>query len=66
MNEFEPFDSTRYRELSAVPPAHIAYLERRKADGKASLMFVHIPHVLVSGEIDAGDLRQINWEDDPA
>jgi hypothetical protein len=66
VDEFEPFDVARYRELSEVPPAHTAYLERSKADGKPPLMFVHIPHILVAGPIETSGLRQINWEDDPA
>jgi hypothetical protein len=65
INEFEPFDAARYRELTEIPSAHTAYLEQRKAEGKPALMFVHIPHVLVAGPIDTRGLREISWEDDP-
>ena len=65
LEEFETFDWDRYRELTAVPPAHLAYLEQSKARGKPPLMFVHIPHVLVAGQIDTTGLRRINWQDEP-
>jgi len=66
IDEFEPFDVARYRELSEVPSAHLAYLEQSKAAGKPALMFVHVPHVLVAGSIETRGLRQISWDDEPA
>ena len=65
VDEFEPFDFARYRELPAVPSAHTAYLEQCKAEGKPALTFVHIPHVLVAGPIETIGLRQISWNRDP-
>ena len=64
LDEFEAFDADRYRELREVPSAHVTYLEQTKAQKKRSLMFVHIPHVLVAGAIDTDGLRRINWEDE--
>jgi hypothetical protein len=63
LSEFEPFDADRYRALSEVPDAHVSYLERAKAQTKKPLMFVHIPHVLVAGQIDTTGLRRIRWDD---
>ena len=63
LDEFEPFDHRRYRELSEVPHAHIDYLHRTTRAGKRPLMFVHIPHVLVAGPIDTSGLRIVRWED---
>jgi hypothetical protein len=65
LDEFEAFDADRYRELPEVPYAHVTYLEERKAQKKQSLMFVHIPHVLIAGRIDTTGLPQISWEDKP-
>lgn len=48
VDEFAPFDHSRYRELSEVPHAHIDYLRRTTRAGKRPLAFVHIPHVLVA------------------
>ena len=66
LDEFAAFDADRYRELAAVPHAHVTYLKERKARKKQSLMFVHIPHVLVAGNIETAGLRQITWEDKPS
>jgi hypothetical protein len=63
LEEFEPFDSGRYRELADVTDAHLAYLFRMKEEGKPPLLFVHIPHVLVAGPIDTNGLRVIRWEE---
>jgi len=63
LDEFEPFDAARYRELTEVPGVHVSYLEQTKAQTKKSLMFVHIPHVLVAGRIDTNGLRRIRWDD---
>ena len=63
LGEFEPFDADRYRELTKVPDAHVSYLERAKLLTKKPLMFVHIPHVLVTGQIDTNGLRRIRWDD---
>ena len=61
-DEFEPFDALRYRRLSAVPSAHLDYLRRMKARGERGLLFVHVPHGLVAGPIDASGLRPIAWD----
>ncbi len=45
--------------------AHAAYLRRMKGTGKQSLLFVHIPHVLVAGPIDAHRLGVIRWDERP-
>jgi hypothetical protein len=63
LEEFEPFDSRRYRELPGVPDAHLAYLRRMKDAGKRPLLFVHIPHVLVTGPIDIRGLLRVRWDD---
>jgi hypothetical protein len=63
LEEFEPLDFVRYRELSEVPAAHRAYLEQRKVTGRPALMFVHVPHVLVAGAIDTSGLGQIFWDE---
>jgi hypothetical protein len=65
LEEFEPFDPGRYRELADIPDAHLSYLRRMKDLGKRPLLFVHIPHVLVAGPIDTQGLRVIRW-DEPA
>jgi len=62
-NEFEAFDPDRYRELDALPPAHLAHLESRWASGRRPLAFVNIPHVLVAGPIDVSGLEPFSWED---
>lgn len=63
LNEFEPFDSGRYRELPDVPEAHLAYLRRIKREGKRPLLFVHIPHVLIAGPIDTEGLSVVAWDE---
>jgi hypothetical protein len=65
LDEFEPFDFERYRELRDVTDAHRAYLRRMKAEGKPPLLFVHIPHVLVAGPIETRDLRIVGRHDQP-
>ena len=62
LEEFEPFDASRYRELPDVTDAHAAYLRRMKETGRQPLLFVHIPHVLVAGPIDAHRLEVIQWD----
>jgi hypothetical protein len=61
-DEFEPFNSQAYRELSEPTRAHLAYLKRMKHAGKRPLMFVHIPHILVAGPIDVSGLTPICWQ----
>jgi hypothetical protein len=63
-DEFEPFDAERYRPLEAPPPAHLDWV-RSLEPGKPSLMFVHIPHVLVAGPIDVSGLRMVPWDEPP-
>lgn len=67
-DEFEPFDAEGYRPLAVPPPAHLDYLRRMKERGGPTLMFVHIPHVLVAGPIDVSGLRVVGWDEpaDPA
>lgn len=65
LDEFEPFDASRYRELPDVTDAHMSYLRRRKQQGKPPLLFVHIPHVLVAGPIATHGLRVIPWDEAP-
>jgi hypothetical protein len=62
LDEFEPFEPDRYRELPDVPDAHRSYLRRKKEEGKPALQFVHIPQVLVHGPIDTRGLRRIAWD----
>jgi len=54
--DFEPFDSARYEELTAVPPAHTDYLREQRRAEEAALGFVFVPHVLVRGAIPVSDL----------
>lgn len=63
LDEFEPFDRARYRELADVTEAHLAYLWRMKDEGKQPLLFVHIPHVLVAGPIDTRGVQLIRWDE---
>jgi hypothetical protein len=65
LDEFEPFEPDRYRELPDIPDAHRAYLQRMKEQGRPALQFVHIPHVLIQGPIDTRGLRKIAWETPP-
>jgi hypothetical protein len=65
LDEFEPFEPARYRPLDAATPAHLDYLRELKARGGPSLMFVHIPHVLVAGPIDVRGLRVVAWDEPP-
>lgn len=65
LEEFEPFDVARYRELSQVPRAHTKYLRQVKREGKRPLMFVHIPHVLVANPIETEGLKVVSWEKPP-
>jgi hypothetical protein len=65
IDEFEPFDFGRYRQLPDVTDAHLAYLRRMKDEGRRPLLFVHIPHVLVAGPIDTRGLRIIRWNEQP-
>lgn len=64
-DEFEPFDPARYRELSDVPDAHVAYLRRMKQRERRPLMFVHIPHIFVAGPVDVSGLRPLPWDQPP-
>lgn len=64
-DEFEPFDPTRYEELSDVPATHVAYLRRMKERGSRPLMFVHIPHIFVAGPIDVSGLSPMSWDQPP-
>jgi hypothetical protein len=65
LEEFEPFDPSRYRELTAVTDSHLSYLARMRERGQPPLLFVHIPHVLVAGPIEIRDLRVIPWDEPP-
>ena len=65
-DEFEPFEPDRYQPLDAPTPAHLAYLRRMKERGERSLMFVHIPHILVAGPIDVSGLNVVPWDEPPA
>jgi len=65
LDEFEAFDSGRYRELTEVPRRHVEYLQKIKHEGGRGLMFVHIPHVLVAGTIETRGLRVVSWEQPP-
>jgi hypothetical protein len=65
LDEFEPFDAKRYRELAEVTTAHLTYLRQMKKEGKRPLLFVHIPHVLVAGPIDTRGLRVVRWDQPP-
>lgn len=62
-DEFEPFDPARYQPLSAPTPAHLEYLRRMRDRGGRPLMFVHIPHILVTGPIDVSGLRVVGWDE---
>ena len=64
-DEFDTFDRRHYRELSDVPVAHVAYLRRMKELGRRPLMFVHIPHILVAGQIDVTGLAPLAWDQPP-
>jgi hypothetical protein len=63
--EFEPFDPSRYQELSAPTERHLAHLETMRERGRRPLMFVHIPHVLVAGPIDVSGLEPVPWDTPP-
>lgn len=65
-DEFEPFDPSRYQELTAPTERHLAYLRTMRERGRRSLMFVHIPHVLVAGPIDVSGLEPVPWDEPPA
>jgi hypothetical protein len=65
-DEFEPFDPDFYRPLNAAPPAHVDYLREQRARGEKSLMFVHIPHILVAGPIDVSGLKIVAWDEPPS
>ena len=65
LDEFEPFDASRYRPLADATQLHFEYLRRVKERGQRPLLFVHIPHVLVAGPIDVRGCRVIGW-DEPA
>jgi hypothetical protein len=65
LDDFEPFEPDRYRELPDIPDAHRAYLRKMKEQGKPALQFVHIPHVLIEGPINTRGLRQLAWESPP-
>jgi hypothetical protein len=65
LDEFEPFDHGRYRELADVTDAHLAYLRRMKGEGNQPFLFVHIPHVLVAGPVDTRGVRVIRWHEPP-
>lgn len=64
--EFEPFDPSRYQDLSAPTERHLAYLRTMRDRGRRPLMFVHIPHVLVAGPIDVSGLEPVPWDAPPA
>lgn len=65
LDEFEPFDPARYRELPDVTPEHASYLHRMKERGERGLLFVHIPHVLVVGAIDVSGVGVVPWDEPP-
>lgn len=64
-DEFEPFDPDCYHEMTAPTQGHLLYLATMQAQGRPSLMFVHIPHVLVAGPIDVSGLEPIPWNEPP-
>lgn len=64
--EFEPFDPSRYQELTAPTDRHLAYLKTMRERGRRPLMFVHIPHVLIAGPIDVSGLEPVPLHTPPA
>lgn len=62
-DDFEAFDPSRYSPLREVTTSHLGYLARTMARGQPSLMFVHVPHVLVAGPIDIKGCPVIGWDE---
>ncbi|HEY4996746.1 MAG TPA: hypothetical protein VII03_02050 [Solirubrobacteraceae bacterium] len=56
LDDFTPFDPDGYRELTAVPQAHLDYLVEQREAGRPALGFVFVRHVLVAGRVDISGL----------
>ena len=54
--EFSPFDTGTYEELTQVPQLHLDYLSEQRDAGRPALGFVFVRHVLVAGSIDVSGL----------
>lgn len=65
LDEFEPFDAARYKELADVTAGYVPYLGRMKERGERPLTFPQIPHVLVAGPIDISGLSIVRWDAPP-
>lgn len=59
LDDVVPFDASRYRELTKVPPAYDAYLRDAKEQARLPRPFAYVPHVLVAEPIDVTGLRLV-------
>lgn len=46
-----------YQELTSIPKATIDYWDQAKTNNRPLLWFMHIPHVLVLGEVETKDFE---------
>ena len=58
-----PFDAGRYAEMTRLPKATVDYYRECTATGRAPLLFVGVPHILVEGAIRVDDLETVGWAD---
>lgn len=56
-NEVVAFIQETYKELASVPKSTIEYWKDAKANNRPLLWFMHIPHVLVLGEVKTVDFE---------
>jgi hypothetical protein len=59
LDDVEPFDPSRYRELPQPPPAYDAYLRDYRERGRRPRPFAYLPHVLVAAPVDVAGLRLV-------
>jgi hypothetical protein len=57
----EWFDFDTYAELTELPDDALAWYDELQRKGTAFGHFVGIPHVLIQGPIDIGDVEVIYW-----
>lgn len=55
--EMTKFSSDTYKELKGVPKSTIEYWIDAKTNNRPLLWFMHVPHVLVLGEVETKDFE---------
>lgn len=56
---FEVFECERLDSMRDIPEKTLAYYRQSLAEGKAPLMFAHVPHILHKGQINLEQVKII-------